>query len=159
MLGFYSDVYMINLDDNNFFLDHYIKFANEINLPLADMAGDKAFLFRTSGTVLGFYFNTLNMTWSYSESKRLRHMKIIQDTIKSIHISLKQLQKVAGVLNTLVLLCPPLKFLKGPLTEQVLEASKNDPELILLNLETVTLLHKWLHIMDDFNYGFPKPQF
>ena len=149
-----------NLDDNKKFVDRYIKFADEINLPLADMAGeDKAFLFRTSGTVLGIYFNTLNMTWSYSEFKRLTHMKMIQDTIKSVHVSLKHLQKVAGVINTLVLLCPPLKFLRGPLTEQVLEASKVDPEPILLNLETVTLLHKWLHIMDDFKYGFPIPQF
>ena len=53
----------LNLQDNKKFVDRYIKFADEINLPLADMTGeDKAFFFHTSGTVLGVYFNTLNMT-------------------------------------------------------------------------------------------------
>ncbi len=125
-----------NLDDNKKFVDHYIKFAYESNLPLAEMAGeDIAFLFRTSGTVFGVYFNTLIMTWSYSESKRLTHMKINQDTIKSIHVSLKQLQKVAGFIDTLVLLCPPLKFLRGPLLNKFWKLLKLIPNLFCLILK------------------------
>ena len=148
------------LEDNKRFVDGYLAFAKEINLPLADMTGeDKAFLFRTSGTVLGIYFNTKKMTWAYNESKRLTHMKIIQDTIRMVNVSLKQLQKVGGVVNTLALLCPPLKFLRGPLAEQTLEAEKVDPEPILLRIETVELLHTWLHIFEDFKCGFPIPHF
>ena len=95
-----------SLEDNKKIIDGYLAFDKEINLPLADMTGeDKAFLFYTSVTVLGIYFNTKKMTWAYNETKRLAHMKILQDTNRMVNVSLKQLQKLGGVVNTLVLLC------------------------------------------------------
>ena len=139
------------------FIETYLDLARRINLPLANTNNcEKAFLYRTSGVVLGVYFNTINMTWSYTSSKRLTHMKVIQKAIRSSTVDLNTLQKVAGVINTLVLLCPSLRFLRTPLINQLSDAYSFSP--LPLSSETVNLLHVWLHIFDDLQHGFPIPK-
>ena len=52
-----------NLALNQAFINTYLDLASYFNLPLADRSGqDKAFLYRTSGTVLGVFFDTKKMT-------------------------------------------------------------------------------------------------
>ncbi len=69
------------------------------------------------------------MTWTYNEHKRLTHMKIIQDIhiINSPSVTLNQFLKVANVINTLVLLCPQLKYFCTPIIEQLSEAYDSSP--------------------------------
>ena len=143
-----------SIDENRTFIQTYLDLAKRINLPLADMHGtDKAFLYRTSGTVLGIFFDTTNMTWTYADKKRLTHMKMIQVTVRSPRVTLEMLQKVIGVINTLVIMCPPLRFLRSPLLQQLSEAYQYSP--IILSSETASMLHTWLHIFDDLQHSFP----
>ena len=146
-----------SLDEAKLFIETYLDLAARINLPLAETTGsDKSFLYRTSGVVLGVYFNTVNMTWMYTSRKRLTHMKVIQNAIRAPNVTLNTLQKVAGVINTLVLLCPSLRFLRTSLINQLTEAYTFSP--LPLSSETVKLLHIWLHIFHDLQYGFPIPK-
>lgn len=145
------------LEQNQLFIESYLALADRINLPLADTSGsDKAFLYRTAGIILGVYFDTINMTWMYSARKRLTHMKMLQDTLRGPTVTLNQMQKVAGVVNTLTLLCPPLKFLRAPIIQQMSDAYSFSP--LPLRAETKTCLHVWLHVFHDLQYGFPIPR-
>ena len=142
----------------NKFVERYLEFAKEINLPLADMSGeDKAFLYRKSGTVLGVYFDTVNLTWKYSEGKRLTHMKILQDALRVPLITKEMCHKVAGVVNTLMQLCPPLRYLRAPLISQLKHLYDYSP--LPLDSQTARLLNIWLHIFDTLKCGYPIPKF
>ena len=146
-----------SIEASESFVNTYLEMAKRINLPLADTNGkDKAFLYRTEGTVLGVYFDTKAMTWTYNDQKRLTHMKIIQDVIISPSVTLEQFQKVAGVINTLVLLCPQLKYFRTPIIEQLSEAYGSSPQVLSASSETT--LHFWLHVFHDLQFGFPIPK-
>lgn len=140
------------------FMERYLSFASEINLPLADMSGsDKAFLYRKSGTILGVQFDTTTMTWKYADNKRLTHMKIIEQAIRAPVVTKEMLQKVSGVINCLVLMCPALKFLRAPIIRQLSDLYAYSP--LPLAAETVKMLHTWLHIFHGLSFGFPIPKF
>ncbi len=55
---------------------------------------------------------------TYRESKRLTHMKIIQLALLMPKVTLEIMQKVDGVINTLVMMCPLLRFLRAPIIAQ-----------------------------------------
>ena len=140
--------------DNESFINTNLELAEKINLPLADMTGeDKAFLFRTSGTVLGINFNTKSMTWSYSNKKRLAHMKILQTALFAPLVTNELLMKVMGVINTLVIMCPALRFLRSQLIIQLGDSYHFSP--LALSSESANLLHLWLHIFQTLKDGFP----
>ena len=146
-----------NLELNKAFINTYLDLANYINLPLADTTGqDKAFLYRTSGTVLGIFFDTKKMSWTYNNDKRLRHMAILQSALTAPMVSLDLLQKVMGVVNTLMLLCPLLRFLRAPFVKILTDAYSVSP--IHLNLDAINFLHLWLHIFESLQHGFPIPK-
>lgn len=146
-----------SIEASESFINTYLEMAKRINLPLADTNGDdKAFLYRTEGTILGVYFDTKTMTWTYNERKRLTHMKVLQDVLNSPSVTLNQFQKVAGVINTLVLLCPPLKYFRTPLIEQLSEAYESSPQVLSASSEV--MLHFWLHVFHDLKFGFPIPK-
>ena len=146
------------LELNQHFISSYLDLAKKINLPLADTSGeDKAFLYRTSGNVLGVYFNTERMTWSYKETKRLTHMKILSSILQSPMVTLEQMQKVMGVINTLVIMCPTLRFLRAPIVDQLSNSYSMSP--LVLSVGAAMFLNLWLHIFDDLQHGFPIPMF
>lgn len=146
------------LAPNHHFISSYLDLAKKINLPLADTSGeDKAFLYRTSGTVLGVYFNTEAMTWSYKEIKRVTHMKILNSTLLSPKVTLEQMQKVMGVINTLVIMCPTFRFLRAPLVAQLSNSYSISP--LVLSVDADMFLNLWLHIFDALQHGFPLPSF
>lgn len=139
---------------NKLFIQAYLDLAKAIDLPLADMSGhDKAFLYRTSGTVLGIFFDTPTMTWKYSEHKRLSHMKIIESALCAPLVTLQLMQKVAGVINTLTIMCPLLRFLRAPVIAQLSDAYASSP--VVLRADTAKFLHLWLHIFRDLQHSFP----
>ena len=60
------------------------------------------------------------------------------------------------MLNTMTLICHPLKFLRDPLIRDLKRSygSQN----IILSTNTVSILHKWLFILEDVNRGLPIPR-
>ena len=145
-----------NFEENRIFVETYLDLADKINLPLADMSGsDKAFMYQTSGTVLGVNFDTTSMSWKYNEDKRIKHMKIFNQAISSPKVTATQLFQVCGVLNTLVLMCPLLRFFRDPILLLLTDIEKVSP--IRMSSAAANLLHFWLHVFDELKYGFPIP--
>lgn len=143
-----------NLQENMAFIETYLELAKKIKLPLADTSGqDKAFLYRTKGTVLGVVFDTNEMSWSYNASKRLTHMKILQSALFMPKVTLEMMQKVSGVINTFVLMCPLLRFLRAPIIAQLSDAYSTSP--IFMGSASARFLNLWLHIFEELEDGFP----
>ena len=146
------------LEENKQFVDLYIELANYIGLPLAPFDNpEKAFLFQTVGTVLGVTFDTAKMTWTLSAEKRHRYMATIQTLLRSVHVTKKDMQVVNGMLNTLTLICKPLKFLRAPIVSDLVKSYKAEP--IVLSTDCINAMHKWLFILDSLEHGFPIPKF
>ena len=143
------------LEENQRFVNKYLEIAELINLPLAPYNNpEKAFLFQTVGTVLGVIFDTNSMTWKLCDEKRFRYMATIQNVLSKVKVTKLDMQTVLGMLNTMTLLCKPLKFLRAPLVDDLKRTYVCD---IILSDASVSYLHKWLHIIQHLSHGFPLP--
>ena len=110
------------LDDNPFvsaskeecvkFSACYRELCSVLNIGLAPNCKnlEKAFENEKFGKVLGIWFNTENLTWSFPEDKREETLVMISSIITTVKVSLLELQKLVGKLNHVSLMCP---FLKG----------------------------------------------
>lgn len=144
------------MDLNEKFVNEYTTLAGLINLPLAPTdVPDKAFCFKQQGVILGVHFDTISMTWAYPQEKVDRHMNIIATALSSHKISLKLMQKILGIVNTITLLCPSLKFLKAPLILDLQRALFHDP--IVISRSTNTTLNQYLFIFESLKQRFPIP--
>ena len=142
------------LDENKLFVEEYLRLANVINLPLAPLdKPDKAFLYQQTGVILGVFFDTRNMTWTLPVAKRNKYIKQISTVLKSTFVSKKQIQQVLGMINTVVQMCPPLRFLKTPIILDLKMSYESEP--ISLSSDTKEFLHQWMFILDQLQHSFP----
>ncbi len=146
------------LDENKNFVETYIKTAKELNIPLAETNNaEKSFVYQTRGTVLGISIDTANMTWSLGTQKIHAYKFQIQRTINAKTVSLKELQSVNGILNTIVQLCPTLKFWRTPILADMSQARYKEQK-IQLSMETKLCLSGWMRILNSLKNGFPIPE-
>ena len=142
------------LEENKIFVEEYLRLAHNINLPLAPLdKPDKSFLYQQKGVILGVYFDTLNMTWNLPEEKILKYSQQIIDILSISKVSKKQMQTVLGMIDTLVRMCSPLKFLKSPIISDLKLSFEFDQ--ICLSKDTRDFLHQWLFILNENKKGFP----
>lgn len=137
------------------FVSKYIKLAEDLNIPLAPIGQhDKAFIYQTKGTILGTHFNTVDMKWSLSHQKVQTYMYQLSQVIKAPTVSLKTLESINGVLNTIVQLCPTFRYWRTPLLEDMKRAKKSDRN-IAISEETKLCLSGWIRVFRDTKIGFP----
>ena len=138
------------------FIDTYLQLAKEVNIPLAPMDdGKKAFVYKTSGTMLGIHFNTKAMTWSLPKEKAQKYMYDISCVTRDRIATLKELQSINGYLNVIITHAPILKCWRAPLIIEIIRA-ENKPQGILLRNEVINCLNNWLRIIEDLSVeGFP----
>jgi hypothetical protein len=86
---------------------------------------DKAFSASQYGKVLGVWFNTADLTWSYPAEKTEKLLYAAGKFFSKGKVSLLQMQKLMGRINDVGLLCPFLKAFKGPLNEILGELQRN----------------------------------
>ena len=140
--------------------DVYLKFAELINLPLAEFAQNKAFANQQTGVILGVFFDAANQTWSIDESKHIKYKHLIGSIAKNKNsVTKKQLQQVLGVINNITQMAHTLKFFRAPIVADLKRAYNSDPQPIMLSDDCFTFLLKWLVILDDLQGGFPLPDF
>ncbi len=60
---------------------------------------EKAFVDSTTGTVLGIIFDTMDMSWSISQSKVTTILQRIRPVMNGCPPGLQQLQSLLGALN------------------------------------------------------------
>ncbi len=142
------------LEENQIFVEEYLRLANVINLPLAPMdKPDKAFLYQQKGVILGVFFDTLNMTWTLPVDKRNKYIKHIATVLQSTFVSKQEIQQVLGMINTVVQMCPPLRFLKTPIILDLKMSYESEP--IPFSCDTKDFLHQWMFILDELQHSFP----
>ena len=101
------------------FTAQYKEICEKIDILLAaDCAEyDKAFSCSHYGKVLGIWFDTKSLSWSYPEEKTDKVLRAIKKTLCADTTDLLNMQKLMGSLNDVALMCPFLKGFKGPLNE------------------------------------------
>lgn len=146
------------LSENKKFVEEYISMAKTINLPLAPFdKPDKAFLYQQEGVILGIRFNTLCMKWFLPEEKRSRYLTTLEKLLSKVKVTQNDIQQVMGMLNTIMQLCPPLKFLRSPLIDDLGKSYTIDP--LFLSSESIMFFNQWMYILHDLKDGFPIPDF
>lgn len=141
-------------EENERFILTYLQVADKICLPMADLSDKKkAFLCQTQGTILGVDFDTSDMTWTLDDEKIQRYMFYLQEAKNKVKCSLKLLQKILGMINTVTLLCPILKCYKTPILLDLHRAHKSSP--IVLSPSCVWHLHGWLNVLEALKSKFP----
>lgn len=142
------------LAENKKFVEVYLDLAEKIKLPLAPLdKPDKAFLYQQEGVILGIYFNTINMSWSLPEEKRIKYSNYISDILTGGKVSQNELQKLLGMINFIVQMCPVLKFFRTPVIDDLKNSYEMEP--LFLDADTIDLLHQWLYILEELKDGFP----
>jgi len=98
------------------FAKAYKDTCEALNIPLAKECpnNDKAFVAQTEGRVLGIWFNTKNMTWSYPHDKLVPLLRDIHEVSEAGQAGLKQLQQLMGKINDVTLMMPFLKAFRKP---------------------------------------------
>lgn len=114
------------------FSQAYHDICKQVNIPLAQPCpdNDKSFTCQTNGKVLGFWFNTNNLSWSLPQDKLIPLVRILLQTRDRATCDLPHLQMVMGKLNNVSQLCPFLKAFRKPLL-RLLASFENREEVIL----------------------------
>jgi len=114
------------------FSDCYRQLCKDLNVPLAEPCPDreKAFEEATSGKVLGIWFDSITMTWTYPENKLVPLIRSIHNILAAPMASLKQMQKVWGGINDVAQLCPFLKAFRKPSNSFVSQFNGNEEILL-----------------------------
>ena len=109
-------------------MDLYLRVAKELGVPLAPFDdGKKAFLFQTSGTILGIHFDTTKMTWTLPLPKLNEYRYAISTAAAGNSVTEKELQSINGYLNVIVTHAPILKCWRAEIITEM-ERAKLSPE-------------------------------
>ena len=114
------------------FAESYEAVCKELNIPLAAPCPkmEKAFVNQTAGKVLGIWFDTEKMEWSYPMDKTAEAIQGIHEILASAQVPLGVMQKIMGRLNDVAQLCPFLKAFRKP-TSDFMASFKGDEDLLL----------------------------
>jgi hypothetical protein len=95
----------------------YHEICRDLNIPLAAPCPnkEKAFTCQTSGRVLGSWFDTSSLSWSYPKDKLVPLVRDLMLTREQGTCHLRHLQSLMGLLNDVSQLCPFLKGFRKPL--------------------------------------------
>ena len=147
----------ISLEEHLQYTNTYIDLAKFINLPLQDFkSGDKAFLNRKQEIALGIFFDLEKQTWMYPEEKRYKILRTIDNVLNQSKVSLKEMRKLVGLINSFAILCPILKFLKASVLNDQKWAIEHN--LITFDDQMVQDLKTWFNLIQQNASGFPIAQ-
>ena len=89
---------------------------------------EKAFVNQTASKVLGIWFDTDKLEWSYPMDKTTEAIQDIHEILASTQVPLRTMQKIMGKLNDVAQLCPFLKAFRKP-TSNFMASFKRDEVL------------------------------
>ncbi len=117
---------------NQEFSRSYSSICDELGIPLAAPCprNEKAFLNQTEGRVLGIWFDSKSLSWSYPGDKAVPLIRDIYDILVSKVSGLRQFQKALGSINDVAQLCPFLKGFRKPAND-FMASFLEDTEVLL----------------------------
>ena len=120
------------------------------------MDGNKAFIDQPAGTILGVYFDVPTLSWSL-DSRKIDNYIASLDKVKTAYkVSLKSLQSVNGIINTITTHCPAMKFYRTPIIDDIKVATVVG-HAIFISKATKSILTVWQKLLHDLREGFPIP--
>jgi len=139
------------------FSREYKEICNKLDILLATDCPeyDKAFSCSQYGKVLGIWFNTKDLTWSYPEEKTDRVLRNIEMVLKAESVSLIDMQKLMGRLNDIALMCPFLRGFKGPLNTCLGWLQCNEGQSAVLSCQAKRDLLVWVGFLQDPEVWIP----
>jgi hypothetical protein len=145
------------LEENERFMEAYVNKANSINLPLADLTNEeKCFFYKSKGKILGVIFCTKTMSWTFDDKKIARFMFCLQEAKRTAKVSLHTIQRILGMINTIVQLCPTLKCYRNPFLLELIDAYKRSPTIASTSF--LAHIHGWLYVLEALKKSFPIPE-
>jgi hypothetical protein len=141
------------------FVSKYRDCCNSLNIQLAEDCPnfDKAFSASQYGKVLGVWFNTADLTWSYPAEKTEKLLYAAGKFFDKGKVSLLQMQKLMGRINDVGLLCPFLKAFKGPLNEMLGELQRNPGLKMYPSKQCKKDLLVWVAFVQEIEKWKPIP--
>jgi hypothetical protein len=117
---------------NQEFSTSYSNICKDLGIPLAAPCprNEKAFLNQTEGRVLGIWFDSKSLCWSYPGDKAVPLIRDINDILMSRVSGLRQFQKALGSINDVAQLCPFLKGFRKPAND-FMASFLEDTEVLL----------------------------
>ena len=141
-------------EENQKIYSTYKAIANQINLPLAsEQNPDKAFSAQTSGKILGIIFDTNELKWSIDEQKANKFSRILLKAIHQRRVTKKTLQSVMGIINTIVRMCPSLRFFRSSILYELKRSYKL--HCVILRPHSILSLYNWLRVTQSLKNGLP----
>ena len=139
------------------FTKTYKETCQELGVKLAEDCplAEKAFSNKTKGTVLGIQFDTNLQSWRISNQKAADILVDIHTIIHGGHVSLEQMETVAGRLTNFGQMCPFLQAFKRPLND-LLSSFKEDYDILLeVPDQLVRDLRVWAAVVTAANSWLP----
>ena len=135
----------------------YKQLCKELNIELAPDCPQsvKAFTNQTSGTVLGFKFNSITLSWAFSEDKAddiLRRITVFLGMFKSY---LLPLQELAGCLENFGSMSPFTKAFRLPLYGFIRKFKSNEKIQLIIPNSVKSDLAVWSNVIQYSKKGLP----
>ena len=135
------------------FVSSYLSVCHQLDVPLASFDGKKAFRLQTAGTILGVHFDAPTLTWSLDNEKIDRYLSTLDTVKRQPSASLKDMQKINGIINVVVIMCPHLRFFRAAIINDLKRAHKRSP--IELSVDCKDQINMWLRLLSDLKHRFP----
>lgn len=135
------------------FVNAYLNVCDQLNVPLAQCDGKKAFIMKKAGTILGVHFDATSLSWSLEDEKIDRYLLTLDSIKRQPTASLKDMQKLNGIINVVVVMCPHLRFFRSAIIQDLKRAHKS--KHIELSPDCKDLINMWLRLLTDLRSRFP----
>ncbi len=118
---------------------------------------ETAFEASTEGTVLGIRFHTSTLTWSLPEHKMKKLVLACSEVLAGIMLTVKDMQKLMGLLNNFCHMCPFLKGFRFSLNRFLSDLLEVEPESRPLPPKAASDLQVWTQAAMSATNGLPIP--
>jgi hypothetical protein len=131
--------------------DIYTEICRDVNVSLAKECPkfDKAFVNSKKGKVLGIWFETESLSWSYPTSKRNKMLKLISDVYHSYSADKEELESLVGRMNDFSLMCPFMRTFKKNTINLLTEVLTFPHHEIRVNDNVKKDLKIWWAVIED----------
>ena len=141
------------------FTKEYKKICKKINVKLAEncVKNEKAFSNKTTGKILGIWFDSTDLTWQLPQDKKEKTLTSISKAIKCDMMVLVEMQILMGNLNNVSMMCPFLNAYRKNLNDDLGKGLGKNSEIITLSEESKKDLLVWAGCLLDKCKKLPIP--
>jgi hypothetical protein len=115
----------------------------------------KAFELQKRGVVLGVGFDSTRQEWFYTKAKADKIKNVILPFLRKTHTSLKEMQRIMGMVNNMALIIPFLKFYKFAGNQLMGKFAGNEELVLAIPSRVKEDLLVCMKVVEDAMGGLP----